>query len=125
MWVFLLGDMVIFGILFATFMSERSRDAAVFDASRKTLHAGIGLTNTLVLLTSSLLVVAAVAAMRADATSRVDVRARCTSARSRLHHPEGHGVFARRHLGGQSCLVCIYGHERRVGGAMIEGMEIS
>ena len=65
-WIFLFGDMVVFGAFFATFMYERAKAPDVFDESRRTLSIGIGLTNTLVLLTSSLLVVTAVRALRAE-----------------------------------------------------------
>jgi nitric oxide reductase NorE protein len=63
-WVFLFGDMLVFGAFFATFMVERAKSPDLFDASRRTLHLGVGLTNTLVLLTSSLLVVIALGALR-------------------------------------------------------------
>lgn len=63
-WVFLLGDMLVFAAFFATFMVERSKAPEVFDTARKTLHVNIGLVNTLVLLTSSLFVVAAIGALR-------------------------------------------------------------
>lgn len=63
-WVFLFGDMLVFAVFFATFMVERSKAPDVFDAARKTLHVNIGLVNTLVLLTSSLFVVAAIGAIR-------------------------------------------------------------
>lgn len=63
-WVFLLGDLVVFAVFFATFLVERAKAPEVFDAARRTLHAGIGLTNTLVLLTSSLCVVVALGALR-------------------------------------------------------------
>jgi nitric oxide reductase NorE protein len=66
-WVFLFGDMLVFGAIFATFMVERAKAPAIFDASRKTLHIGVGLTNTLVLLTSSLCVVVALGALRSGA----------------------------------------------------------
>jgi nitric oxide reductase NorE protein len=66
-WVFLFGDMLVFGAFFATFMVERAKAPEVFDVSRKTLHLGVGLTNTLVLLTSSLLVVVALGALRSGA----------------------------------------------------------
>jgi nitric oxide reductase NorE protein len=65
-WVFLFGDMIVFGIFFATFMYQRSLAPELFDESRKTLSIGIGLTNTLVLLTSSLFVVTAIRAIRAS-----------------------------------------------------------
>ena len=68
-WVFLLGDMLVFAVFFATFMVERSKAPEVFDVARKTLHVNIGLVNTLVLLTSSLFVVAAIGAIRTGARS--------------------------------------------------------
>lgn len=66
-WVFLFGDMVVFGAFFATFMVERAKAPEVFDVARRTLHIGVGLTNTLVLLTSSLCVVVALGALRLGA----------------------------------------------------------
>jgi nitric oxide reductase NorE protein len=66
-WVFLFGDMLVFGTFFATFMVERAKAPEIFDISRKTLHIGVGLTNTLVLLTSSLCVVVALGALRSGA----------------------------------------------------------
>jgi len=63
-WVFLFGDMLVFGTCFVTFMLERAKVPEIFDVSRKTLHVGVGLTNTLVPLTSSLCVVIALAALR-------------------------------------------------------------
>ena len=63
-WIFLLGDMLVFAVFFATFLVERAKTPEVFDVARKTLHANIGLVNTLVLLTSSLFVVAAIGAIR-------------------------------------------------------------
>ena len=66
-WVFLFGDMLVFGTFFATFMVERAKAPEIFDVSRKALHIGVGLTNTLVLLTSSLCVVIALGALRSGA----------------------------------------------------------
>lgn len=66
-WVFLFGDMLVFGTFFATFMVERTKASEIFDVSRKTLQVGVGLTNTLVLLTSSLCVVVALGALRSGA----------------------------------------------------------
>jgi nitric oxide reductase NorE protein len=63
-WVFLFGDMGVFGAFFATFMVERAKAPELFDISRQTLHVGVGLTNTLVLLLSSLCVFASVEAIR-------------------------------------------------------------
>jgi nitric oxide reductase NorE protein len=64
-WVFLFGDMLVFGAFFVTFLVERASARDTFDIARRTLHIGVGVTNTLVLLTSSLFVVLALAAMRA------------------------------------------------------------
>ena len=66
-WVFLFGDMLVFGAFFATFIVERAKAPEVFDVARRTLHLGVGLTNTLVLLTSSLCVVVALGALRSGA----------------------------------------------------------
>ncbi|MDV3124592.1 cytochrome c oxidase subunit 3 [Mycobacterium sp. 21AC1] len=66
-WVFLFGDMLVFGAFFATFMVERAKAPEVFDAARKTLHLGVGLINTLLLLTSSLCIVVALRALRSGA----------------------------------------------------------
>ena len=52
-WVFLFGDMLVFGAFFVTFLVERAKEPDVFDAARTTLHLGVGVLNTLVLLTSS------------------------------------------------------------------------
>ncbi|MGN7781081.1 cytochrome c oxidase subunit 3 [Mycolicibacterium sp. 22603] len=65
-WVFLFGDMLVFGAFFVTFLVERATAPEVFDTARTTLHIGVGVTNTLVLLTSSLCVVLTINAMRAD-----------------------------------------------------------
>ena len=64
-WVFLFGDMLVFGAFFVTFLVERAKAPETFDAARTTLHIGVGVINTLVLLTSSLCVVLAINAMRA------------------------------------------------------------
>jgi nitric oxide reductase NorE protein len=48
-------------------MVERAKAPEIFDVSRKTLHLGVGVTNTLVLLTSSLCVVVALGALRSGA----------------------------------------------------------
>ncbi len=66
-WVFLFGDMLVFGAFFVTFLVERAKAPEVFDAARTTLHLGVGVVNTLVLLTSSLCVVLALNAMRVGA----------------------------------------------------------
>ena len=65
-WIFLYGDMIVFGIFFATFMYQRSLAPELFDESRRTLSLGLGLANTLILLTSSLFVVTAIRAIRSS-----------------------------------------------------------
>ncbi|HEX3796865.1 MAG TPA: cytochrome c oxidase subunit 3 family protein [Acidimicrobiales bacterium] len=64
MWVFVLGDMIIFAIYFIIFMVERTRDRTLFLASQQHLYQTIGLINTLVLLTSSWCMARAVRATR-------------------------------------------------------------
>ncbi|VEG57635.1 cytochrome c oxidase subunit III [Mycolicibacterium aurum] len=64
-WVFLFGDMLVFGAFFVTFLVARAKEPDVFDTARTTLHLGVGVLNTLVLLTSSLCVVLALNALRA------------------------------------------------------------
>lgn len=64
LWVFLLGDMVVFGFFFVAFLMERAAEPEQFTASREALGLTIGLTNTMILLSSSLLVVVALNALR-------------------------------------------------------------
>lgn len=63
-WVFVLGDMLVFGLFFATFVFYRNADPALFEASRATLNQHCGALNTLLLLLSSWLVVLGVADAR-------------------------------------------------------------
>jgi nitric oxide reductase NorE protein len=64
MWVFVLGDMVIFGAYFVIFMVERTQQRALFIQSQQHLSLDIGVVNTLVLLTSSWFVARGVQAAR-------------------------------------------------------------
>lgn len=64
-WVFVLGDMVIFSSYFFAYLLDRSHDAPLFTKSQLLLNQGLGIINTLVLLTSSLLVALCVHAARA------------------------------------------------------------
>jgi nitric oxide reductase NorE protein len=63
-WIFILGDMTLYGVLFASFMSARSKNPGLFDHSARTLHTTFGAINTFLLLTSSLAVALAVRAVR-------------------------------------------------------------
>jgi nitric oxide reductase NorE protein len=64
LWVFILGDMTLFGAIFGVFMAERRSDRAGFKQSAAQLIQPVGAVNTLVLLLSSYLVVWAVFAHR-------------------------------------------------------------
>ena len=63
--VFIIADMIVFCMLFAGFMTERQAQTAVFDQSAATLDVHLGVLNTLILVTSGLLVVLAVHAAHA------------------------------------------------------------
>ena len=63
-WVLILGDMTVFGLLFAVYLSYRADEAQLFRSSQEMLTVSYGLVNTLLLLTSSLFVVTAVRAVR-------------------------------------------------------------
>jgi nitric oxide reductase NorE protein len=65
-WVFILGDMTLFAVLFGVFIYYRGKQPAVFAQSQLELHRSFGAINTLLLLTSSLSVVTAVRAIRAQ-----------------------------------------------------------
>jgi len=64
LWVFLFGDMTIFGAFFVVLLWERRQDPTEFARSAAQLHQPIGVVNTLVLLVSSYLVVLALEAHR-------------------------------------------------------------
>lgn len=63
-WIFILGDMCVFGIFFVVYLSERAKHLDVFAQSQETLNPNFGAINTVFLLVSSLFVVLAVRAMR-------------------------------------------------------------
>src|ERR1700730_10150782 len=69
-WVFIGADSVNFAILFLSFMQERLKNPAVFEASRQTLNMHVGGIDTLILLTSSWSVALAVQAMKRDLVDR-------------------------------------------------------
>ena len=70
-WVFLGADLVIFGILFGSFMHDRHAAPALFETSRHTLNFNFGGIDTLILLTSSWCVALAVDAVKRDELRRV------------------------------------------------------
>jgi nitric oxide reductase NorE protein len=64
MWVLVLGDMFFFGCYFVTYMAFRARSTAAFTSAQQHLNVGIGVANTVLLLTSSMLVARAVTLAR-------------------------------------------------------------
>ena len=64
-WVFIFGDMLVFALLFCSYLSARRVDGPqIFRAGQGELVQSHGAINTLLLLVSSLLVVTAVRALR-------------------------------------------------------------
>lgn len=63
-WIFIVGDLLAFTIIFGVIVSARLDEPTVFEESRKTLHVEYGALNTLLLLVGSLLVVRAIRALR-------------------------------------------------------------
>lgn len=70
-WVFIFGDLLVFAAFFITYAVERAGAPVLFGQSQALLDRGLGLLNTLLLLTSSWFVAQAVLAVR-----REDPRAR-------------------------------------------------
>ncbi|GFE52425.1 cytochrome c oxidase subunit III [Roseobacter cerasinus] len=67
MWVFVLGDLLMFSLLFATYLFYRAQAPADYEAAQQTLNLALGTINTLVLLTSSLFVAKALRSARQGA----------------------------------------------------------
>lgn len=63
-WVFIAGDLLVFSLFFIVFDYYRARDLEVFLTSQRQLNQFFGLLNTMLMLTSSLLVALAVQAAR-------------------------------------------------------------
>jgi nitric oxide reductase NorE protein len=70
-WVFIGADSAIFAILFVTFMQDRLKSPALFEASRHALNLNLGGIDTLILLTSSWSVALAIQALKRDLIDRV------------------------------------------------------
>jgi nitric oxide reductase NorE protein len=64
-WLLIFGEMTVFAAIFTSFLYYRSVDVAGFTAAQAHLSKATGLVNTLLLLTSSLLVAKGVQAARA------------------------------------------------------------
>ncbi len=71
LWVFLLGDMAIFALFFGAIVVLRGKHPGLVAASQHVLHPQLGLLNTGLLLTGSLLVVLATRAIRVCSPSAV------------------------------------------------------
>ena len=69
-WMFILGDMVMFGLFFTVFVYYRAADVDLFATAQHSLSQSFGALNTLLLLTSSWFVVHAVEAARAGIAPR-------------------------------------------------------
>jgi nitric oxide reductase NorE protein len=65
-WVMIVGDMLMFSVMFAAFMYYRRADPILFETSRTHLSQAFGFANTLFMLTSSWFVAMAVEAARAN-----------------------------------------------------------
>jgi nitric oxide reductase NorE protein len=52
-WMFIMGDLMMFGLLFVVFVYYRSLDVALFAHAQTTLNQNYGLLNTLLMLSSS------------------------------------------------------------------------
>ncbi|MDB5968354.1 MAG: hypothetical protein JWQ90_804 [Hydrocarboniphaga sp.] len=63
-WVFVLGDMSVFALMFGTFLYYRALDVDLYMRSQATLNQNFGAINTLLLLASSWFVVMGVDAAR-------------------------------------------------------------
>jgi nitric oxide reductase NorE protein len=63
-WVFVLGELVVFAAYFGAYMVDRGRNHELFLQSQQLLSQGLGVMNTLALLTSSLFVALSIQAAR-------------------------------------------------------------
>lgn len=70
-WVLIGGDLVLFTLLFAVFLSMRADQPVLFEEGRAQLDQGWGLLNTLLMLSSSWFVATAVRAARLQLTGSV------------------------------------------------------
>jgi len=68
-WVLILGEMVVFAILFATYLFYRGQEPGTFASAQRALSPAVGVVMTLLLLTASFLVVIGVRAAENGNTS--------------------------------------------------------
>lgn len=72
-WLFILADMMVFATFFATTLYYRNQDPSAFGAAQAQLNQGLGLANTILMLTGSLFVAIGVIATR-DRTAGIPHR---------------------------------------------------
>ncbi len=68
-WVFILAELLAFGVFFASYAVTRMHDVALFDDMQRNLDRNAGAINTLLLITGSWCVARAVAAIKQDAVA--------------------------------------------------------
>jgi len=69
MWFFIIGDLLIFGVYFVAYAYYRGENQELFLQSQQQLNQGIGVVNTVILLTSSLFVALGTQAAREGKSS--------------------------------------------------------
>jgi nitric oxide reductase NorE protein len=69
-WIFILAELLAFGVFFIAYAFTRSRHAALFNEFQATLDRDAGALNTLLLISASALVVKAIGAVRTDDARR-------------------------------------------------------
>src|SRR5437868_418130 len=63
-WVFVLGDMIVFSLFFGAYLFYQGQDPAHYASAQATLHRTLGTLNTLLLLSSSWFVATGVTQVR-------------------------------------------------------------
>jgi nitric oxide reductase NorE protein len=71
-WIFILAELLAFGVFFAAYAFTRANNVGLFDAEQAALNANAGALNTVLLLTASYFVVRAVQAAERAATRAAD-----------------------------------------------------
>jgi nitric oxide reductase NorE protein len=69
-WVFIFGDILVFSLFFSTYLYYRRQDLALFVSSQARLDQGLGVLNTLLMLSSSWFVATAVQTARRQGRNR-------------------------------------------------------
>ena len=70
LWVFILGDLLMFGVFFGVLVVSRAKDVVVFAEAQAHLHVELGLLNTVFLLTGSWFVARGMQALKARSPRR-------------------------------------------------------